>query len=182
MADHCNVNDKLRECDNGKYHVKDGSILVDSPGRSTMVNMKPDQFMHLVGNNSEPTAQEWRAYGARFDHAEKVNDSICDEEPNSPMFLEVDVDNKKVTSHEGRMRAYVADKVMGERKGIPVKIFCHNENGRKTDCGDITSSISMMRDYEPQNDITEQKYQDRAQDLEDECMTKNGCTVPDKNI
>lgn len=169
MADFCTLEEDIDECD-GTYNLKDSPILTDNPGFSTMVRLSPSRFLKLTTNKEEPSPAELRGLGVNFQFADDVEESICNEEPIDPMFLEYDNDEQEITGHEGRMRAKTAQ--LTGVSSIPVKLFCEsrNEEGRlRKDTCDVTSGIDLVRKTEPQSDVTEERFQERAEEFKDEC-------------
>jgi len=90
--------------------------------------------------------------------------------PIDPMFLEYDNDEQEITGHEGRQRAKIAQ--LTGVSSIPVKLFCESrdDEGRlRKDTCDVTSGIDLVRKAEPQNDVTKERFQERAEEFKDEC-------------
>lgn len=164
---YCDV-EELEDC-NGKYNLQDSSILSDKPGRGTMIRVPPSRFLKLTTGKKDPSPSEAKALGIGFQSKDEIHESMCNGEPLDPMFLEYDQDKQKITGHEGRQRAMVA-KQAGV-SGIPVKLFCEERKDgriRTTQCN-ITSGIDLSRKAESQSDITQDRYQDRAKELRQNC-------------
>jgi len=171
MDSYCNVDERVRECESGKYNLKDGYTLTDKTGKGTMVRLKPEQFMQLTMGKRDPSRFEARAAGARFDSAEGVNEAMCSGEPIDPMYLSYDQEQGEIVGHEGRMRAYVADKASVD--SIPVKLFCEgrSESGRITaEHCNVSSGRELVSEAEPQSDVSsEKRYKEEAELFKQEC-------------
>jgi hypothetical protein len=169
VADFCTLEEDIDDCA-GTYNLKDSGILTDNPGFSTMVRLPPSRFLRLIANKKEPSPEELKGLGVSFRSAEGLEKSMCNEEPIDPMFLEYDNDQQKITGHEGRQRAKIAQ--LTGVSSIPVKLFCEsrNEEGRlRKDTCDVTSGIDLVRKAEPQSDVTEERFQERAEEFKEEC-------------
>ena len=168
MKHYCDAEGKIHDCD-GKYNLKDSSILTDKPGKGTMIRLSPERFLKLTTSKSDPSFEEAKALGVNFKYAEDVHEAMCNEEPLDPMFLEFDQDEEKITGHEGRMRAMVAKE--SKVSSIPVKLFCEERKDgriRTTQC-DVTSGIDLVRKAEPQSNLEAEKFQEQAREFKKNC-------------